>query len=350
MTIVGARPQFIKAAPVSHVLREHHHEYLVHTGQHFDPEMSDVFFEELNIPKPDINLGIGALSNVEQVSQMMAALKPLLESQQPDWVLVYGDTNSTLAGALAAALLKLPVAHVEAGLRSYNRDMPEETNRVLTDHVSRALFCPTQTAVSNLAREGITENVYHVGDVMLDALVQNRTRAGNRVLDDHRLHSGGYFLATIHRASNTDQPSHLASIFAAFARFSDTPIVVPVHPRLRQSLDRAQVQVSPNVILLPPLGYLDILGLAASAKIILTDSGGLQKEAYMLGVPCVTLREETEWVETVEAGWNRLAGTGVDSIVSAVDQALNRTPTVRPPLFSDGRASQRIVETLASLS
>lgn len=350
VSIVGARPQFIKAAPLSRAIRQNHQEYLIHTGQHYDPEMSDVFFEELNIPKPDLNLGIGALSNLEQVSQMMLALRPAVEQQKPDWIVVYGDTNSTLAGALTGRFLNIPVAHIEAGLRSYNKTMPEETNRVLTDHISYALFCPTQTAVDNLAREGITANVCLVGDVMVDALLQNRQRTSPAVLQKYDLAAGAYFLATVHRASNTDNPAVLTRILAAFAAFPETPIVLPAHPRLRKALQEYGLQVSPNVRLIPPVGYLDMLSLSASARLILTDSGGLQKEAYTLCVPCVTLRDESEWVETVQAGWNQLAGTRTDQIVQSIQRASAPPPTKHPDFYGDGQASQHIVDILSSLT
>ncbi|MBE2185001.1 MAG: UDP-N-acetylglucosamine 2-epimerase (non-hydrolyzing) [Anaerolineae bacterium] len=348
VTIIGARPQFIKAAPLSRCIRQQHHEFLIHTGQHYDAGMSDVFFDELNIPKPDVNLGINTPGNSAQVGQMMLALTPILEAQKPDWLLVYGDTNSTLAGALTGALLKIKVAHVEAGLRSYNRDMPEETNRVLSDHVSTMLFCPTETAVANLAREGITANVHLVGDVMVDALLQNRARASRAMLAAEGLQAGGYFLATIHRAGNTDDPGKLKGILEAFAHFADRPVVLPAHPRLRNALEQSDLMVSPNVRLVPPVGYLDMLGLTQSARLVLTDSGGLQKEAYILGTPCVTLREETEWVETIELGWNRLAGSDRARIIAAVEAALASAPENHPDVYGDGAASERVVNHLMS--
>lgn len=349
VSIVGARPQFIKAALLSHLLRRDHHELLIHTGQHYDASMSDVFFAELQLPAPDVNLGIGSLPNHEQVSRMLAALCPLIERERPDWVVVYGDTNSTLAGALAGRFLGVPVAHIEAGLRSYNRDMPEETNRVLTDHVSSALFCPTQTAVDNLAREGITTAVYLVGDVMIDVLLRFRERASRSILAAHQLEPRGYYLATIHRASNTDDPATLARILAAFSQLGDTPIVLPAHPRLRKALAGADLRISPNVRLIEPVGYLDMIGLTSNARVVLTDSGGLQKEAYALETPCVTLREETEWVETVEVGWNQLVGSDPERIVAGVRRALHETPASHPALYGDGCASERIAATLAEL-
>ena len=236
VSIVGARPQFIKAAPVSRRLRQDHEEYLVHTGQHYDPEMSAIFFEELGIPQPDLNLGIGAVSNLEQVSRMILGLRSVVDERHPDWILVYGDTNSTLAGALVGKFLNIPVAHVEAGLRSYNREMPEESNRVLTDHISSLLFCPTQTATDNLKRENIIEGVHLVGDVMIDALLQNRPKATTNTLEQYHIQPGVYYLATVHRPSNTDSAEHLSSILAAFAGFSGTTVLLPAHPRLSKAL------------------------------------------------------------------------------------------------------------------
>lgn len=349
VSVVGARPQFIKATLLSRILRERHEERLVHTGQHYDVQMSGVFFQELNLPEPDVNLGIGGLSNVEQVGQMLLGLQPLIEECRPDWILVYGDTNSTLAGALAGRLLNVRVAHVEAGLRSYNAAMPEETNRVLTDHVSSALFCPTSLAVANLEREGIGNNVFLVGDVMIDVLLKFRDRAGQSALETYALTPRGYYLATIHRASNTDNPAALASIMAGFARLPEMPILVPAHPRLRKALETAELRPSENVRLIDPVGYVDMVGLTGSARIVLTDSGGLQKEAYALGVPCLTLREETEWVETVESGWNQLVGADSDRIEAGVQRALASSPAEHPDLYGDGRASERIAEILTSL-
>lgn len=348
VSIVGARPQFVKAAALSHVLRREHDEFLIHTGQHFDAAMSDVFFEELGLPSPDVNLGIGAVPNHEQVARMLTAICPAVQEQRPDWLLVYGDTNSTLAGALAGRFLNVPVAHVEAGLRSYNRAMPEETNRVLTDHISSALFCPTQTAVENLAREAITSGVSMVGDVMADVLLRFRARASSALLTRYGLQPKRYFLATVHRASNTDDPTLLAGIFQAFAQLADTTIILPAHPRLTRSLAAAGIQPSANLRLIEPVGYLDMIGLTSNASVVLTDSGGLQKEAYVLGAPCVTLRDETEWVETVDSGWNRLAGADAARIVAGVQQALTTTPGAHPDLYGDGHASERITELLGA--
>jgi len=347
ITIVGARPQFIKAAPVSRVLRQQHTEVLIHTGQHYDPDMSDIFFQELDIPKPDINLGVGALTNLEQVAQMILALQPIVLNTQPDYLLIYGDTNSTLAGAFVGRALNVPVAHVEAGLRSYNRAMPEENNRVLADHISTLLFCPTPVAVNNLAREGIIEGVHIVGDVMIDALMQNRGRTTNRMLNDIGVTAGNYFLATVHRPANTDSAAPLTGIFAAFATL-DFPVVLPAHPRLRKSLERFAISIPANVQLIPPVGYLDMLSLSQSARVILTDSGGLQKEAYVLGVPCVTMRTETEWTETIDSGWNRIVGADTDAIRAGVEAALSALPAEHPQIYGDGKASEQIVSLLQS--
>lgn len=348
LTIIGARPQFIKAAPVSRELRRRASEILVHSGQHYDAAMSDVFFEELEIPRPDYHLGIGSKSHGEQTGEMLTKVERVLMEEKPDWVMVYGDTNTTLAGALAAAKLDIPVAHVEAGLRSFNRKMPEEINRVLTDHVSRLLFCPTDTAVSHLKREGIATGVYQVGDVMVDALQHNRRLAQerSRILDQLGLSAKGYILVTWHRAENTDDPVRLAAIAAALNAL-EQPTVLPLHPRTRQRLDQAGLKLNnPHLHLLTPVGYLDMLQLEANASLILTDSGGVQKEAFLLQVPCVTMRDETEWTETVEQGANRLVGANSQSILQAVDGVdvdFNGVQLV----FGDGRASKRIAETLA---
>jgi UDP-N-acetylglucosamine 2-epimerase len=327
VTIVGARPQFIKLAPVSHALRASGiGEIIVHTGQHYDPGMSDVFFEELGIPAPDHNLGVGSGLHGAQTGEMLKRIEALLLAEQPDWAVVYGDTNSTIAGALAAVKLHIPVAHVEAGLRSFNRRMPEEINRVLTDHLSRLLFCPTETALKNLASEGITNGAHLVGDVMLDGLIDAKERAKVRsnILGRLGLVERKYLLATVHRAENTDEPERLRGIMKALTQLAEEePVIFPVHPRTRKALEGIGLNPSPNGVpgspkFIEPLGYLDLVRLSASARMILTDSGGLQKEAVWLGVPCVTLRDETEWVETVEQGWNVLAGAHTDRITSHV--------------------------------
>jgi UDP-GlcNAc3NAcA epimerase len=340
LTIVGARPQFIKAAPVSRELRKQHHEVLVHTGQHYDATMSDIFFRELEIPEPDYNLAIGSGPHGEQTGAMLAAIERVLLVENPNWVLVYGDTNSTLAGALAAAKLHCKVAHVEAGLRSFNRRMPEELNRVLTDHISDLLFCPTETAVDNLAREGITDGVHLVGDVMHEALLwaAEKAKVRSTILQDLRVERKRYLLVTVHRAENTDDPARLRAILDAFAAIGEQ-IVFPVHPRTRKALQDLAVGSLPrHVKMIEPVGYLDMVELEHSARLILTDSGGIQKEAYWFGVPCITLRDETEWVETVTSGWNVLVGADTTRIVSTVRGF--RVPHVGPSVTADPAAER----------
>lgn len=345
VSVVGARPQFIKAAAVSRVLRRQHEEVLLHTGQHYDDLMSDVFFRELDLPRPDVNLGVGSASHGRQTGEMLIGIERVLQEERPDWVLIYGDTNSTLAGALAAAKLGIPLAHVEAGLRSFNRTMPEEINRVVADRLSDLLFCPTQTAVENLAREGITSGVHLVGDVMYDILLWSLPLAERRsgILERLGVVPGTYLLATIHRAGNTDIRENLSAIVAGLNATGE-PVVFPLHPRTRRALTRWGIVPAENVRLIEPVGYLDMLVLERNARLILTDSGGVQKEAYWLGVPCLTLREETEWVETVEAGWNILVGTSVERLIEAVHTFRPRGD--RPAFFGDGRAGEKIVEAL----
>ena len=353
VSVVGARPQFIKSAPMSRVLRRRHCQVLVHTGQHYDRELSAVFFDELDIPAPDYYLGVGSGPHGAQTGAMLQAIERVLISESPDWTLVYGDTNSTVAGALAAAKLHIPVAHVEAGLRSYNRRMPEEINRVVTDHVSDLLLCPSDTAARNLQAEGIARGVHVVGDVMVEALASAAEAARQRseVLGSLRLSERAYLLVTVHRAENTDDPARLQSIVAALKSLAE-PVVWPVHPRTRkalQALGCAPGQ-SPHLHLVEPLGYLDMVRLEESARMILTDSGGIQKEAYWLGVPCLTLRDETEWVETVEAGWNRVVGVDPERIVDAVRSF--SPPVRRPQLYGDGptQVAERCVALLEQTS
>lgn len=343
--MVGARPQFIKAAMVSRTLRRRHTEVLVHTGQHYNYEMSQVFFDELDIPAPDINLNVGSGSHGRQTGAMLGGLEEVLLAERPDWVLVYGDTNSTLAGALAAAKLHRPVAHVEAGLRSFNRAMPEEINRVVTDHLSNLLFCPSQTAVDHLAAEGVHQGVYLVGDVMAEALAFAAARARQRsnILARLELVEGSYLLATVHRPENTDDPARLSAILEAFDQVAE-PVIFPVHPRTRKAIQSLGYTPAPRVKLIEPVSYLDMTQLSQSARLILTDSGGLQKEAYWLGVPCLTLRDETEWVETVAVGWNRLVGAATEQIVQAVHSFA--PPAAHPPLYGDGRTAEQIVPHL----
>ncbi len=360
LTVVGARPQFIKAAMVSRAIARRAaargaspglDEILVHTGQHYDENMSQVFFDQLRIPEPQYNLGIGSGRHGEMTGRMLAEIENLLIHERPDWVLVYGDTNSTLAGALAAAKLHIPVAHVEAGLRSFNRQMPEEVNRVLTDHMARLLLCPTRAAIENLRREGIERGVFQVGDVMYDAALTFGALAEQQstILATLELEPKAYLLSTVHRAENTDDPYRLRGILSAFAQIatSEIPVVLPLHPRTRSCIKQfgldPVLQANSQVRVIPPVPFLDMVMLEKHARTILTDSGGVQKEAYFHGVPCVTLREETEWVETVAAGWNTLAGAAEEAIVQAV--ARNRPGTMIED-YGDGTAAETVLDRL----
>lgn len=354
VTVIGARPQFIKASVVSKAMREMApqtiQELLVHTGQHYDTELSEVFFRQLEIPQPTTNLGIGSDTHGAQTGRMLASLERIFIQERPDLVLVYGDTNSTLAGALAAAQLHISVAHVEAGLRSFNRRMAEEINRVLTDHIAGLLFCPTETAVANLRREGITRGVHHVGDVMYDCALAYASMAErtSNILERLELRPKGYFLVTIHRAENTDDPARLSALLDALVKINSRlgPVVWPMHPRTRKALATYQLAGYDALRLTPPLAYLDLQRLMAQARCVLTDSGGIQKEAFFHRVPCLTLRDETEWVETVERGYNQLVGTDTKKILASAATA--RFPDATPPpyLYGDGRASAAIVQAL----
>lgn len=347
VTIIGNRPQFVKAAAVSRKLRETHEELIVHTGQHYDDELSRIFFEELRVPAPDRQLGAGSGSNTAQTARILAALDPVLDELRPALALVYGDTNSTLAGALAAAQAGIAVGHVEAGMRSFDRTMPEELNRLLTDHASGLLLCSTETALGNLEREGARGEAYLVGDVMADVSLAFRDIAAKRstILADLGLEAGSYLAVTAHRAGNVDPPERLdrlVDLLEALPR----PVVFPVHPRTRGRLEGAGlIDRLDGLRLVPPLGYLDFLELARHARALLTDSGGVQKEAYLLGVPCVTLRNTTEWVETVEAGWNVLVDLDRDAALAALER---RPPAERPELFGGGHASDRVCEVVAA--
>lgn len=349
LTVVGARPQFIKAALVSQAIRARGDldETLVHTGQHYDPAMSDIFFSQLDLAAPRHNLGVGSGPHGWQTGEMMARLEPIVLAEEPDWLLIYGDTNSTLAGALVASKLHLPVAHVEAGLRSFNRRMPEEVNRVVADVLSAALFAPTETAVGNLAREGITRGVYLVGDVMLDLLQRARVRAENGgMLTSLGLAHEGYYLATIHRAENTNDVARLVRLLGCLERLP-APVVFPVHPRTRGVIQASGWHPRPeaDLRLIDPVGYLEMVELESHARAVLTDSGGVQKEAYFLGRPCVTLRDETEWTETLAGGWNTLAGTDPERVLTS----LGRSPTGPPRLdaFGNGTAADQVAVVLA---
>ncbi|SEM65592.1 UDP-GlcNAc3NAcA epimerase [Mesobacillus persicus] len=344
LTVIGARPQFIKAAPVSRELRKTHEEIYVHTGQHYDKNMSDIFFEELKIPKPDYHLNVGSSSHGKQTANMLEEIEKIIIEEKPDYLLVYGDTNSTLAGALAAAKLHIPVIHVEAGLRSFNKKMPEEINRIMTDHISEYLFCPTHTAVKNLENENITRNILNVGDVMCDAVLYNSTLSEGKtsISDKLGLERKGYYLITVHRAENTDEPENIRNIIEAFSKIEGKK-VWPIHPRTRNVLSNIGIDLNSvsDLIVIDPVGYLDILALESNAKKIITDSGGIQKEAYFLQVPCVTLREQTEWIETLEDNANILVGTDVDKILSAIK--LEVAPSYKD-YFGDGKASVKIAE------
>ncbi len=322
-------------------------EILLHTGQHYDRNMSDIFFQELGIPAPKYNLGIAAGNHGAMTGRMLEEIERVLLLENPEYVLIYGDTNSTLAGALAAAKLQIPVAHVEAGLRSFNRAMPEEVNRVLSDHLSSLLFAPTRAAVENLKNEGITKGVFHTGDVMYDTAVMfgGISDRRSRALEDMQLSPGEYFLATIHRAENTDSPQRLKSILSALMQLNEqTPVVLPLHPRTAKMIDSMGMKTEiESLSLIPPVSYLDMVVLEKNAKIIITDSGGVQKEAYFHGIPCVTLRDETEWVETVEAGWNRIVGSDTGKILTAVQNAGKGQPIAD---YGNGNAATAIVDVL----
>lgn len=356
ITVVGARPQFIKAAALSRVIHEigsvnNFEEILVHTGQHFDANMSEVFFKEMRIPHPAYHLGIGGTSHGRMTGQMLEKLEELYLQLKPDAVLVYGDTNSTLAGALAASKLDIPVAHIEAGLRSYWKRMPEEQNRVLTDHLSTWLFCPTHTSVENLKKEGIEEGVYRVGDVMYDVnlfyreVIAEEENQGKKRPEGVKLSDSPFALMTVHRAENTDDVHRLRGILEGVGAIP-MPVVWPVHPRTSKILQERGISLPSNILSISPVGYLDMLALENRAQLILTDSGGVQKEAYFAGKPCITLRDQSEWVETVEDGWNILAGTNPERILQAYHQSITTHHRPRIPHYGDGHSAQKIVKIL----
>jgi len=359
VTIVGARPQFVKAAVVSRAFRAHNQQHrdcsitevIVHTGQHFDENMSQVFFDDLDIPRPDYNLEISGGAHGAMTGQMLEKIESVLMAENPDWVLIYGDTNSTLAGALAASKMHIPVAHVEAGLRSYNMRMPEEVNRILSDKVSTLLFCPTQTAVRNLKSEGIECGVLNVGDVMYDASLfyRDMARTNSTILADHSLIRGEYILATCHRAENTDAPDRLAGVVDGLAWLAlQTRVIFPLHPRTRKVLNAlGMMKKLGRVEVLEPISFIDMVQLEESAKAIVTDSGGVQKEACFFGVPCMTMRDETEWVETIEAGVNVLVGADAGCLLQAYEDFERDTaPMAQNDVYGDGRASEYIVHHL----
>jgi UDP-N-acetylglucosamine 2-epimerase len=351
LTVIGNRPQFVKAAAVSRLLRERHEELIVHTGQHYDDEMSRVFFDELGVPKPNRELHAGGGTNTQQTARILGLLEGEIGAAEPDIVLVYGDTNTTLAAALAAAQARVPVGHVEAGMRSFDRSMPEELNRVLTDHASDLLLCSTETAIANLEAERIAGETHLVGDVMADVSLAFRPIAEERstVLSDLGLEPGGYVAATAHRAGNVDDPARLERLVGLLEGVPER-VVLPLHPRTAARLDgsglRGRLDAAANVVLTEPLGYLDFMKLAAHARAVLTDSGGVQKEAYLLGVPCVTLRDTTEWVETVEASWNVLVDLDREAALAALERPAPEG--AQPDLYGGGRAAERVCDVLAA--
>jgi len=349
LSVVGNRPQFIKSAPLSLALRNAGvEEVVLHTGQHYDDELSAVFFEDLGLDPPKYRLEAGSGTHAEQTARMLPGIERATLDERPAWVLVYGDTNSTLSGALAAGKLLVPVAHVEAGLRSFDRTMPEELNRMIVDRIAVLLFCPTDAAVANLAAEGIEDGVHQVGDVMYDASLRltSIARERSQALERAGVEPGGYLVLTLHREANT-RPDALARIAGALNRLEE-PVLFPAHPRTTKALAAGSITLDANVHVLAPAGYLDFAALASQARVVLTDSGGVQKEAYWHGVPCVTLRPSTEWVETVETGWNRLVDNDPDLIVEAVREA--RAPAERPVLYGDGRAAEMIADLLCTMS
>lgn len=345
LTIVGTRPQLVKVAAVSRELRKHFAEILVNTGQHYDYNMAGVFFDELNIPKPDYDLGVGSDTHGRQTARMIIAIEGVVEKENPDAILVYGDTNSTLAGAMVASKLHIPIIHIEAGLRSYNKEMPEEINRIMTDHVSDLLFAPTQSAVKNLKSEGITQGVHQVGDVMYDAVVYNMALAEEKyTLNNFNLVSKEYVLGTIHRANNTDNKERLEAILKAFMTL-DEKVFLPLHPRTKNKIATFGLDTilkeSNNIEIVEPISYLEMLLLEKHAKAIVTDSGGVQKEAYFSKVPCITLRDQTEWIETIETEWNRL----VNPLEENLAEKLSNLKPGRPitDLYGDGEAAKKII-------
>jgi UDP-GlcNAc3NAcA epimerase len=360
VTIIGARPQFIKAAALSRAIKNHNRdssaiqieEIIIHSGQHHDPNMSDIFFSSLEIPQPDYTLEIHSLSHGAMTGRMLEKVEKILTNEAPDVVLVYGDTNTTLSGALAAAKLHIPVAHVEAGLRSFNRAMPEEINRILTDHIAQWLFCPTQVAVNNLQAEGIDQRegveVIHNGDVMLDTMRYFSNRAAGTTLASRKGVADGYFLCTLHRAELTDDQDRLRDVFTSIISIAkEHATIFPLHPRTKNALNRAGCTLDhPGLQIMEPVGYLEMIDLLNHAGLVITDSGGLQKEAFFSGTPCLTIRKETEWIELVEAGFNRLAGYAPESIVAGVKAMAAVTVDTSSLIYGDGAASQSIIATL----
>jgi UDP-N-acetylglucosamine 2-epimerase len=347
VTILGARPQFVKASVVSCAFRQVGiEEIIVHTGQHFDARMSDIFFKDLDLPQPDYHLNIHSLNHGAMTGRMMEKIEELLLQNRPNWICVYGDTNSTLAGALVAAKLYIPLAHIEAGLRSFNREMPEEVNRVVTDHLAQLLFAPTPLAIECLQKEGIVQGIHLVGDVMMDAILTFKLKANNssNILSKYQLNPQKFYLATIHRPSNTDNRDRLSSILKSLTEL-DLPVVFPIHPRTQAQVQKQGLDFyleSSKILAIPPVSYLDMLMLESNCQGLITDSGGMQKEAYILGRPCFTMRNETEWKETVEAGWNKLVQP--ETLKEAI---ANFIPPSQSPLFyGEGNAATKITEVL----
>ncbi len=347
--IIGVRPNFIKIAPLIEEMKHHRgiKATVIHTGQHYDVQMSEIFFKELRIPKPDYNLGVGSESHAMQTAKIMERLEPVLLRLRADWLLVMGDVNSTLAGALVASKIGLPIGHIEAGMRSFNKRMPEEINRIVTDHLSSLLFCPTKTSVANLRKEGITKGVYYTGDIMCDAFLRNIAlgKEKSNILKKLQVKPKEYFLLTVHRAQNTEGIKQIKSILQALKGVSER-IIFPVHPRTKKQMSRLSLFTSrmPHLMLIDPLSYLDMLFLEANAKKILTDSGGVQKEAYWAGIPCITLREETEWVESLRGGWNCLVGNDPQRILEAIQNPFPKTR--RKNYFGNGKTAQKIIKLL----
>ena len=347
ISVVGARPQFIKLAILSKEIRENHNEIIIHTGQHYDDNMSKYFFEEMQIAKPDYNLNIGSGSHRKQTAEMLIGLEDIFLHQKPDVVITFGDTNTTLATGLAATKLNIPVAHVEAGLRSHNREMPEEINRILTDHISDYLFAPTLTAMENIKIENLYGKPFLVGDVMYDSLLYYGKIAEqkSRILKNLKLKQKEYILLTLHRPYNVDNIQKLQNIFSALKQ-TKRFIVLPVHPRSRKMIESTNTIIPENISIIEPLGYLDFIFLQKHSEKIITDSGGIQKEAYLNGIPCITIRPETEWIETVKAGWNVLVGDKKDQLI---ENCLHFKPSHnRPRYFGDGNSSKKIISILES--
>ena len=347
LTVIGARPQFIKCAPVSKVIRKYFKEVLVHTGQHYDHEMSSAFFEELNIPEPDYDLGVGSDSHSAQTAKMLIALEKVVEKNKPDLMMVYGDTNSTLAGSLVASKLLIPLAHVEAGLRSYNRNMPEEINRICSDRISDLLFCPTGTAKKNLENEDIRKNVYMVGDVMKD-LILHTIRSKNfkkRYLGNILFRKEPFCYLTIHRQENTDDAARFKKIFNLIGNVK-YKVIFPMHPRTRKQIHKNKIKMPDNVCITKPISYFESLAFQMNAEFVITDSGGIQKESYILGTPCITIRDETEWTETLKNGFNKLVGVDTKKFMSAVDKCITLKLKPNDNLFGHGDASEKITKVI----